>query len=166
MLRISGGKSRPGHFKGVATIVTKLFNIIDPDKAYFGQKDVQQIIVIKQMAFDLNFSVAIREMPIVREFDGLAMSSRNAYLSKDERKRALCLYKSIRRAEDMIFTGHFRDDEVVDEIKKILVEADNILDLHSMGPVKEKTEKILVGVAAFIGKTRLIDNTVINKSIG
>ena len=115
------GKSRPGHFRGVATVVAKLFNIVEPDIAFFGQKDAAQVAVIKRMVRDLNFPVAIEVCPIVRESDGLALSSRNAYLSPDERKMALVLYASLQRAQKVFGDGERDSAKIASEAKKAFV---------------------------------------------
>jgi len=164
------GSSRPGHFRGVTTVVSKLFNIISPHVSYFGQKDAQQAIVIKRMVEDLNMDTEIRVMPIVREEDGLAMSSRNAYLSGEERKKASNIFRSLKQAEGLIAAGESSADKVKEEMKKILGEAGGlridyleIVDADDLGPVKTIGENTLIAVAAFIGKTRLIDNVLIRR---
>lgn len=162
------GKSRPGHFDGVATVVLKLFNIVKPDKAYFGQKDAQQLAVIKQMVNDLNLDIEIVPCEIVREKDGLAMSSRNTYLTPDERKSATVLYKSLLLAKELIEKG----EKDVDKIKNSMIELiskekpariDYIEFVNSN--TFERLEKIegnvLIALAVFIGHTRLIDNIVL-----
>lgn len=171
------GKSRPGHFKGVLTVVAKLFNIIQPDFAVFGQKDYQQLILIKRMVRDLNFPVEIISCPIIRESDGLAMSSRNAYLSHDERKASTILYKAIQFAEEKISEGEENLEFIRKEIKKIiskepLASIDYIETVHpfTLEPIdKLKGEAVLL-LAVFIGKTRLIDNVILkekkNEKIG
>ena len=161
------GKSRPGHFKGVATIVTKLFNIVKPTRAYFGQKDAQQFRVLKRMVEDLNMDVEIIEVPIVRENDGLAMSSRNVYLSPEERKQALSLYESLNLAKQAIKNGE-RDVEKIKEIMKknfarydkVIVDYIEIVDEKELTPLSKVDGKILIAVAAFVGKARLIDNII------
>jgi len=162
------GKSRPGHFRGVATIVSKLFNIVMPDFAFFGEKDFQQLAVIRQMVKDLNFNIKIQGVPIVREDDGLAMSSRNTYLSKEERKSALLLYKSIIKAEEMIKNGERKSLKVIEMMKNIINECDfakidyiNISNPKTLEDVELIENEVVLAMAVFIGKTRLIDNKVI-----
>jgi pantoate--beta-alanine ligase len=159
------GASRPGHFKGVATVVSKLFNIIAPDRAYFGQKDAQQVAVIEQIVRDLNFDIEIVSCPIVREKDGLAMSSRNIYLNEDERKDAVILSQSLFEAEKMIKNGE-RDPLKLKEfiIKNINtkpnVEIDyvEIVNSKTLEDVKEIKGDVLIALAVKIGRARLIDN--------
>ncbi|MCL6590327.1 MAG: pantoate--beta-alanine ligase [Firmicutes bacterium] len=159
------GRSRPGHFKGVATIVAKLFNIVEPDRAYFGEKDAQQLRVIRQMAADLNFNIEIAGCPIVRESDGLAMSSRNVYLNPDERQAALVLYRALQTAGKRINEG-VRDagllvGEMVSMIQaEPLAEVDyvEIVDSKTLKHLQTITGEVLVALAVRIGKTRLIDN--------
>lgn len=160
------GKSRPTHFRGVCTVVTKLFNITKADKAYFGQKDAQQLIIIKKMARDLNFDIEIIGCPIVREKDGLAMSSRNAYLNPEERKAATCLSKSIALGESIIKKG-LPARELKDRMEKIikgepLAKMDylEIVDLNTLQPVECINDSVLVAMAVHFGKTRLIDNFI------
>ncbi len=158
------GKFRPGHFRGVATVVVKLFNIVKPDAAYLGQKDAQQAAVIKRMAGDLDMGVRVEVMPTVREKDGLAMSSRNSYLSSDERKRAAVIYRSLQLARDLIKLNDRDAVGIIREMKKMLspaatkIDYVSIVDPHSLTDVKTVTGEVLVAVAAWIGKTRLIDN--------
>lgn len=160
------GKSRPTHFRGVCTVVTKLFNITKADKAYFGQKDAQQLIIIKKMTRDLNFDIEIIGCPIVREKDGLAMSSRNAYLNPEERKAATCLSKSIALGESIIKKG-LPARELKDRMEKIikgepLAKMDylEIVDLNTLQPVECIHDSVLVAMAVHFGKTRLIDNFI------
>ena len=160
------GKSRPTHFRGVCTVVTKLFNITKPTKAYFGQKDAQQLIIIKKMTRDLNFDIEIIGCPIVREKDGLAMSSRNAYLNPEERKAATCLSKSIALGESIIKKG-LPARELKDRMEKIikgepLAKMDylEIVDLNTLQPVECINDSVLVAMAVHFGKTRLIDNFI------
>lgn len=162
------GASRPGHFKGVTTVVAKLFNIISPDKSYFGQKDAQQAFIVKQMARDLDFPLEIKVMPTVREEDGLAMSSRNVYLSPDERKQALSIYEGLRKAEEKIMLGEVSSNVIKDGIKAVLkknkdIKTDyvEIVSAEDLSPVDIIKGKTLIAVAAFVGKTRLIDNVVV-----
>ncbi len=167
------GLSRPIHFRGVATVVAKLFNIVQPDYAFFGEKDFQQLVVIKQMVKDLNFPIEIIGCPIVREHDGLAMSSRNAYLNDEERKQALCLYKSILKVKELFNNGIKNSKKLIDEAVKIikshpLAEIDyvKIVDINTMEDIEGEINKdALYALAVRIGKTRLIDNCklLINK---
>jgi pantoate--beta-alanine ligase len=162
------GKSRPGHFKGVTTIVTKLFNIVRPTRAYFGQKDAQQFRVLRKMVNDLNMDVEMVEMPIIREEDGLAMSSRNIYLNDEERKQALALNKSLKKAKELYEKGERNPNIIKSEMKKIfdknpLVKIDyiEIVDEYNLKSVNKIEGKVLVAVAAFVGKARLIDNIIL-----
>lgn len=159
------GKSRPSHFQGVCTVVSKLFHIVTPDRAYFGQKDAQQLAVIKRMVIDLSMDVEVIGCPIVREEDGLAMSSRNTYLSEQERKAALILSESLQLADVLVKQGETSAANVLEEMKKLIqleplakidyVEAVNVL---TMKPVDTITDSTLIAMAVYIGKTRLIDN--------
>lgn len=167
------GKERPGHFKGVCTVVLKLFNIIKPDIAYFGQKDYQQLLIIKKMTEDMNIPVEIAECPIVREKDGLAISSRNKYLSSEERKNAVVLFQSLKIAKDLIINGE-KDVEIIrqEAIEKLKnnpfvlkIDYFDIRDKNSLRRIKQinkKTQGILIASAIRLGKTRLIDNILIN----
>jgi pantoate--beta-alanine ligase len=162
------GASRPGHFNGVCTVVAKLFNIIRPNTAYFGAKDYQQLQVIKRMARDLNFSVKIEAMPIVREPDGLAMSSRNAYLNREERRNALCLDIALREAKRAVDAGVRESGQVISLMKTIVLSHKNakidyieIMDADSLTSVEKMNGKVLIALAVVVGKTRLIDNLVI-----
>ncbi|MGN1168154.1 MAG: pantoate--beta-alanine ligase [Lachnospiraceae bacterium] len=158
------GKTRPIHFKGVCTVVSKLFNIVAPDRAYFGQKDAQQLAIIRKMVQDLNFDIEIIGCPIVREQDGLAKSSRNTYLNEEERKAALCLSKAVKKGQEIIHTG-CAAKEVLDEMKKIVeseplakIDYISVVDSLTMQPVDSVEKDVLVAMAVYIGKTRLIDN--------
>lgn len=160
------GARRAGHFRGVCTVCTKLFNIVGPNRAYFGQKDAQQLSIIKKLVFDLNIPVEIVACPIVREDDGLAMSSRNTYLSNDERKAALCLSKAIFEGEKMAKEGA-SVKEVLEKMKEIissekLAKIDYIqaVDLETIKNVDNFNKDTLVAIAVYIGKTRLIDNFI------
>lgn len=162
------GKSRPGHFRGVATVVAKLFNAVEPDVAFFGQKDAAQVAVIKRMVRDLNLPVKIEVCPIVRESDGLALSSRNAYLSPDERKMALVLHASLQRAQKVFDDGEREAAQIIAEAKKAFVwqpavQLDylEIVDPDELVPIAAIDRKALVAVAAFVAKTRLIDNILL-----
>ncbi|MBM3239411.1 pantoate--beta-alanine ligase [Candidatus Poribacteria bacterium] len=159
------GASRPGHFRGVTTVVAKLFNLVKPHRAYFGQKDAQQLIVIQRMVNDLNFAIEIVPMPTIREHDGLAMSSRNKNLNKEERQSALVLYKSLNLAMDMINTGE-RDaakirtkmQRLIETEKKAKIDYISLVDAHTLEELTTLTGEILIALAVFIGNTRLIDN--------
>lgn len=161
------GKTRPVHFSGVCTVVSKLFNIVTPDRAYFGQKDAQQLAVIKRMVRDLNFDITIVGCPIVREADGLALSSRNTYLNEAERKAALILNKSLNLGKEMIEAGEKNAAKVREAIIKNMeteplakVDYVEIVDAENLEPVQIIDVPVLVATAVYIGKTRLIDNFV------
>ena len=163
------GKTRPIHFRGVCTVVNKLFNIVTPDHAYFGQKDGQQLAVIKRMVRDLNMDIEIVGCPIVREEDGLAKSSRNTYLSHEERKAALILSKTVALGKELAKTE--KDANKVVEAMKKNIETDPLakidyveaVDALSMAPVEKLEGTCMLAMAVYIGKTRLIDNTLINE---
>ena len=159
------GLSRPVHFRGVCTVVTKLFNIVTPDRAYFGQKDAQQLAVIKRMVKDLNMPLTITGCPIIREADGLAKSSRNTYLSIEEREAALVLSRSIFLGKEMVEKGERDCKKILDAMtaeieKEPLAKIDyvKIVDLDTMQQVEKIDRGILAAIAVYIGKTRLIDN--------
>lgn len=159
------GSKRPGHFQGVCTVVSKLFNIVKPNRAYFGEKDAQQLAVIKRMVRDLNFDVEVIPCPIVREEDGLAMSSRNVYLSQEERKTALILSKSLTKAKELLQNGEKEVKNLSEEIIRIIeseplakIDYVEIVDLETLVPVSAVEKPILIALAVFIGKVRLIDN--------
>jgi len=162
------GKSRQDHFRGVATIVAKLFNIVQPDVAVFGQKDYQQLQIIRRMVEDLNISVEIVGYPIIREKDGLAMSSRNTYLSQEERKSAVCLWHAINRAHEMVAAGMDSCSELANHLREyIKTYPATRIDYIFIGDpdTLEKKETIeartLLAMAVWVGKTRLIDNTIL-----
>ena len=162
------GASRPGHFNGVSTVVSKLFNIVLPDRAYFGQKDAQQVAVIKQMVRNLNFPLQIVACPIVREKDGLAMSSRNTYLSSEERISALRLSQALFAAEEMIIGGERDAAKVrkyitdhIEEDPRCLIDYVKTTDFGTLEDVETITGEVLIAIAVKIGKTRLIDNVVV-----
>lgn len=161
------GRFRPGHFKGVATVCCKLFNIVEPDVAYFGQKDAQQAIVIKRMVRDLNMDFVIKVLPIVREEDGLAISSRNTYLSPKERMDALCLYESLEEARRMIKAGQRDAKKIVQKMRQIItprasrIDYISIIDTQELKEVEKISGEVLIALAAWIGKTRLIDNMIV-----
>jgi len=162
------GASRPGHFRGVTTIVAKLFNIIQPDNAYFGQKDAQQAMIIKKMTNDLHMSVKVRVMPTVREKDGLAMSSRNIYLNNQERKTALLIPQALSLAKKLIASGLKDTNKIIDKMKKFIgksrgvkIDYIAIVNLDNLRPFKKLGDSYLVALAVRIGKTRLIDNIIV-----
>jgi pantoate--beta-alanine ligase len=159
------GPHRPGHFDGVATVVAKLFNIVQPDAAYFGQKDAQQLAVIRQMVRELNLPIEIVACPTVREPDGLAVSSRNAYLNESQRVQARCLYRALREAKALIEGGQADAAAVVKAMRRIVEDAAparvdyiSVVDPTSMQPVERVEQPVLVALAVRIGPTRLIDN--------
>ena len=163
------GKSRPIHFNGVCTVVSKLFNITEADKAYFGQKDVQQLAIVKRMVRDLNFNIEIIGCPIIREEDGLAKSSRNTYLNEDERKKALILHKALTKGEEMVRSGETDASKVKQTVRDIIeseplarVDYVEIVDWNELQKVDKIDGPILTAVAVYMGeKVRLIDNFVI-----
>jgi len=162
------GRSRPGHFKGVATVVLKLFNIVQPDVAFFGQKDAQQAVILRKMAEDLNLNVKIRILPIVREPDGLAMSSRNVLLSKEERRAALILSRSLGEARRMFDRGERRTGVIVAWLRKMIaaeplakVDYVEIVYCRDLRPVDLIRRDVLAALAVYIGRTRLIDNIIL-----
>ncbi len=163
------GKTRPIHFNGVCTVVSKLFNIVMPDRAYFGQKDAQQLCVVKKMVKDLNFDIEIVGCPIIREKDGLAKSSRNTYLNAAERKAALCLARALSTGRKMICDGEKDTERVADAIRAEIereplarIDYVEIVDLDTLEPARDASSHILAAVAVYIGKTRLIDNFIID----
>ena len=162
-------QSRPEHFRGVATVCAKLFNIVQPDTAFFGQKDGQQAIVINRMVADLNMPLKIVICPTVREPDGLAVSSRNKYLSNQQKKDATLLYKSLQKCQEMITDGIKDTRIIISEMRKVLeqvssinIEYINIVDAETIQPIDRIAGKVLVAVAAKIGQTRLIDNILVD----
>jgi pantoate--beta-alanine ligase len=163
------GRSRPGHFRGVTTIVSKLFHILEPDAAFFGQKDAAQLAVIRRMVENLNFPVEIVACPIVRESDGLAMSSRNAYLNREERGRALVLRRSLQQVQQEFQNGERIAAKLIAAAKEVfarepqvVLDYFEIVDPDTLDPVERISQKTLVTVAANVGSTRLIDNLVLN----
>ncbi|HEY8542109.1 MAG TPA: pantoate--beta-alanine ligase [Pseudothermotoga sp.] len=165
------GKSRPGHFRGVCTVVTKLFNIVKPHRAYFGQKDAQQFRIIRRMVRDLNMDVEVIECPIVREPDGLAMSSRNVYLSTQEREQAVALNKSLKMAESLYRSGEKNASRIIEKIldylssfDKLKVDYVEIVDEESLEPVSQINKKVIVALAVWVGKARLIDNIILGEN--
>jgi pantoate--beta-alanine ligase len=162
------GRSRPGHFRGVSTVVLKLFNIVRPDYAFFGQKDAQQATILRRMARDLDLDVRVEVMPIVREADGLAMSSRNTYLGPDERKAGLSLSRSLCQAKMRIDAGERKPAVILSAMKEMIaaeplarIDYIEAVDMNTLEPVKEISEGTLIALAVFIGKTRLIDNMIV-----
>ena len=161
------GLSRPVHFRGVCTVVSKLFHIVTPDRAYFGQKDAQQLAIIKRMVTDLNMDLEIIGCPIVREEDGLAKSSRNTYLSAEERKAALILSKTIKLGEELVKNGETNSAVILDAMKKQIeteplakIDYVKIVDALTMQQIDTIDRPILCAMAVYIGKTRLIDNFI------
>lgn len=162
------GKSRPIHFRGVQTVVLKLFNIVKPDRAYFGQKDAQQLAVIKRMVKDLSVDTEIVGCPIIRESDGLAKSSRNTYLSPEERKAALILSRSLKLGRELIENGETDSKAVIKAISDSIsteplakIDYVDVVDFDTITPVEKIGKSVLVAIAVYIGKTRLIDNFII-----
>jgi len=163
------GRSRPGHFRGVSTIVAKLFHILEPAAAFFGQKDAAQLAVIRRMVQELNFRVEIVACPIVREPDGLAMSSRNAYLNQEERGRALVLQRSLQRARQEFQAGERSAAKLISAAKEVFAREPQVtldyfevVDPDTLDPVERISQRTLVAVAGYVGSTRLIDNAVLN----
>lgn len=166
------GLFRPGHFDGVTTVVAKLFNIVKPHVAVFGEKDYQQLMVIKRMVKDLNMDVQIMSVPTFRESDGLAMSSRNAYLSAEERKSALCLKKSIDMAKAMVDRGITNALEIKKAIEKTIdshsftkIEYISICDPDTLEEIENIKNRALLAMAVYVGKARLIDNAILKKNV-
>ncbi len=162
------GRSRPGHFRGVTTVVSKLFHIVEPDLAFFGQKDAAQVAIIRRMVRDLNMPVAIEVCPIVRETDGLALSSRNAYLNPEERKSALVLYRSLTRVQALFDGGEHDSARLMAAASRefaseagVRLDYFEIVDPDTLEPAPSITQRVLAAVAAFVGKTRLIDNMLL-----
>jgi pantoate--beta-alanine ligase len=164
------GISRPGHFRGVTTIVAKLFNIVKPHVALFGQKDYQQLITIKRMVEDLNMDTEAIGIPTVRERDGLAMSSRNAYLSPKKRKEAAQLHRALRKGEELFRQGNKNSATllttvrgIIEEIKPTKIDYINICDAHTLEDIEEIKDEAIIAMAVQIGKTRLIDNIILKE---
>jgi len=165
------GASRPGHFRGVTTVVTKLFNIIRPDLAVFGQKDAQQAIILRRLVRDLNLDIEILLGPIVRETDGLAMSSRNTYLSPSQREQALCLSQGLQAAKKMVETGERDSNIIVEKIRSLISEQPEVdedyvavVDPENLQSLDQIDGMALIAVAAYVGTTRLIDNIIVNNN--
>jgi len=162
------GRSRPGHFRGVTTVVAKLFHIVEADAAFFGQKDAAQVAVIQRMVRDLNLPVEVVVCPIVREADGLAMSSRNAYLNPDERRRALVLHRSLKRVLELANSGERDSHQLIaagrEEFNRepaVRLDYFEIVNPEMLDPVQDVSQGALVAVAAYVGSTRLIDNILL-----
>jgi len=162
------GRSRPGHFRGVTTVVAKLFHVIEPDVAFFGQKDAAQVAVIRRFVRDLNFPVEIAVCPIIREPDGLAMSSRNAYLTPEDRQCALVLNRSLQRVEKEFRAGERNAAKLAAGAKQVIAQQPQvrldyfeIVDPDTLEPVEQISQPTLAAVAAYVGTTRLIDNVVL-----
>lgn len=167
------GRSRPGHFRGVATVVLKLFNIVSPDVAYFGQKDAQQAVIIRRMVRDLNLDVEIKVMPIVRDKDGLALSSRNTYLSPEERRASLAIPRSLEEAARMIEGGENdcqvikkRIEEIIKAEPRLRIDYIEIVDPEELQPLEKIDDEALIALAVYCGQTRLIDNLKISRKGG
>ncbi|MBI2957062.1 MAG: pantoate--beta-alanine ligase [Acidobacteria bacterium] len=165
------GRFRPGHFRGVATVVLKLFNIVQPHRAYFGRKDAQQSVIVQQLVRDLNLPIEIVVHPIVREPDGLAMSSRNAYLRGEDRQAALVLYRSLGRARELIERGERRADAVLREMRALIeqeprarVDYIEVVDAASLQPLARIGGRTLIALAVWIGGARLIDNLLVEET--
>ena len=165
------GASRPGHFRGVATVVLKLFNQVQPDIAVFGEKDYQQLAVIRQMAADLDLPVEVVGRPIVREPDGLALSSRNTYLNKDERAAALCLYRSLSAARELVVSGAKRRDNILEAVRQMIGSTPHtridylaLVDPATLREVETITGEARLLLAVWVGNTRLLDNTLLSES--
>lgn len=161
------GATRPGHFRGVVTVVSKLFHIVEPDIALFGQKDYQQYLIIKRMVIDLNFPIEVRAVPIVREEDGLAMSSRNVFLNKEERQEALILSQSLNEAQEYLHAGQRSAREIERQVReKIYQESHGVIDYVEVRDAEDLSEvtdikrSVLLALAVRFGSTRLIDNIV------
>ena len=161
------GKTRPTHFRGVCTVVSKLFHIVAPDRAYFGQKDAQQLAVIRRMVRDLNFDLEIVGCPIVREEDGLAKSSRNTYLNAEERKAAVVLHKGLTEGEKLLEAGEKDAAKVIAAVREVIekeplakIDYVELVDWNTLKPVNAVEDTVLMAVAVYIGKTRLIDNVI------
>lgn len=161
------GRSRPIHFRGVCTVVSKLFNIVQPSRAYFGQKDAQQLAVIRRMVNDLNIDVQVIGCPIIREHDGLAKSSRNNYLDAQQRQAALCLYRGIQRGRMLMRQGEKQIQMIISQMENCILQDSmakidyiSIVDANNLTPVERIEAPVLCAVAIYIGKTRLIDNFV------
>jgi pantoate--beta-alanine ligase len=167
------GRSRPGHFRGVCTVVLKLFNIVRPDVAFFGWKDAQQVIILRKMAADLDLDIRIEALPMVRDADGLALSSRNSYLSAEERKAARVLSRSLEGARRLVEAGETDAGIITERIREAVageplarLDYVEVADPKDLGPVDRIEGEVLVALAVFIGRTRLIDNVRIAPALG
>lgn len=167
------GEFRPGHFRGVATVVAKLFHAVQPHRAYFGQKDAQQCVVVQRMVRDLHLPVEIVVCPIVRETDGLAMSSRNAYLNAEERRAALVLYRALSGARERMQQGERNAASIAAEMRRLIEQEPSaridyaaVVDAETLAPVERVTGRVLVALAVWIGRVRLIDNLVVEEHDG
>jgi len=167
------GEARPGHFRGVATVVLKLFNIVQPHRAYFGQKDAQQCAVVRQLVRDLNLGVEIVVCPIVREPDGLAMSSRNAYLDPDERQAARVLYESLCRARELMQGGERRAQVIAGEMRRLIAQEPRarldyvaVVDADTFEPVERIGGRLVIPLAVRVGRARLLDNLLVEERDG
>lgn len=165
------GRSRPGHFRGVTTVLSKLFHIVEPEVAFFGQKDAAQVAIIRRMVRDLNLPLKIIICPIVREPDGLAMSSRNAYLNPEQRQQALVLQRSLLRVQELAEHGEVNATKLIsagrDEFArepKVRLDYFEVVDPDTLDPLPEISRHALIAVAAYVGSTRLIDNILLPKS--
>ncbi len=163
------GVSRPDHFEGVSTVVLKLFHIVDPHFAYFGQKDAQQLVIIRKMVRDLNLDAEIVHLPIVREADGLAMSSRNIYLSDEERKGATVLYRALQHAQERFDEGEKKPKALIKEMREIIeseplarIDYISVTDMVELKEMKTLKGKCLIALAVYFGSTRLIDNIIVD----
>jgi len=164
------GAARPGHFRGVATVVTKLFNLVRPDRAYFGQKDGQQVLVIQQLVRDLNIEVEVVVVPTVREPDGLALSSRNSFLTPEQRKAAPVIYRALRRAQELRRQGVAGGEDLRAAVRRVLekeplleqVEYVSLADCYTLGELDVLAGRAMLSVAARLGQTRLIDNLILD----
>jgi len=166
------GRSRPGHFRGVTTVVAKLLHIVEPEVAFFGQKDAAQVAIIRRMVRDLNFPVEIAVCPIVREPDGLALSSRNIYLNHEQRKQALVLHRSLLRVKELADQGERNSLRLVEAGRAefahdsaVRLDYFEIVDSNTLDPIEDVRSGALVAVAAFVGTTRLIDNLLLAKTV-
>lgn len=163
------GAARPGHFRGVATVVAKLFNMVKPHRVYFGQKDFQQCVVIKRMVSGLNMDVEVIVLPTVREADGLAMSSRNSYLSVEERRAATVLFKALTTARDLFRAGATEPEKLKNKMRAVILQGGpaitidyvEIADAEDLAPLSTASEGMVLLVAARLGRTRLIDNLLV-----
>lgn len=167
------GASRPGHFRGVCTVVAKLFNIFQPDVAYFGQKDAQQLAIIRRMARDLNFPVEIRPCPTVREGDGLALSSRNRYLGEEERRQAVCLWQALQAARELGAVGEREGRRIIGAMEGVIkrnplarIDYISIVDQELLQPLEVVDRPALIALAVYVGGTRLIDNILVEPGEG